>query len=78
MTFTEDQWQALCKLRLIASPARQRTASTEALRMVLVEGATKADAAKAHGVTRQAVSLAVCKSRKCMDMAKILAGAPKF
>lgn len=77
MSFTEEQWEALCKLRLIHSPARQKTPSTQALRMVLVDGATKQEAAKANGVTRQAVSLTVCKTRECIELAKVLAGAPE-
>lgn len=77
MKFTEQQWSALCKLRLIHSPARQRTATTQALRMILVDGASRQEAAKEHGLTRQAVSLTINKSRECIELARKLADAPE-
>lgn len=75
--FTQDHWEAICKLRLLASPARQKTPSTLALKSVLMEGASIPDAARAHGVTRQAVSLTVCKTRECIELARKLADAPE-
>lgn len=75
VTFTEEQWVALCKLRLLSSPGRQRTPSTMALRMVLVDGVPPTEAAKAHGLTHQAVYYTLSRSRDVQALAKELAGA---
>lgn len=74
-TFSEEQWNALCKLRLISSPGRQRTPSTKALRMVLVDGVQPTEAAKAHGLTHQAVYYTLNRSRDVQALARTLAGA---
>ena len=69
---TEQQWQALCKLRLL-SPGRQQGASTMALRAVLMEGKSSSDAAREYGLTRQAVCNALGKTRECIENARIVA-----
>lgn len=76
MKYTEEQWAALCKLRLLSSPGRQRTSSTMALREILMDGIAPIEAAKRHGVTRQAVQETLGKTRECVATSRVLAGAP--
>src|SRR5690606_3265914 len=47
MKWTEKHWDAMCKLRSLDSPTRQASASTRALRMVLVDGMGVLEAAEA-------------------------------
>lgn len=75
MKWTEKHWNAMCKLRSLDSPGRQASASTRALRMVLVDGMGVLDAAKAVGITRQALEQSLKKSRETVEQAKILAVA---
>ena len=75
MKWTEKHWDALCKLRSLDSPIRQASASTRALRMVLMDGMAVLDAAKAVGITRQALEQSLEKSRETVEQAKILSGA---
>ena len=75
MKWTEKHWDALCKLRSLDSPIRQASASTRALRMVLMDGMAVLDAAKAVGITRQALEQSLEKSRETVEQAKILASA---
>lgn len=75
MKWTEKHWDALCKLRSLDSPIRQASASTRALRMVLMDGIGVLESAKAVGITRQALEQSLKKSRETVEQAKILAGA---
>lgn len=75
MSFTEEQWQALCVLRHIDGAKRQASPSTQALRAVLVDGVPPTDAAKAHGLTHQAVYHSLSRSRDVQALARELAGA---
>lgn len=78
MNYTEEQWQALCKLRLIAGPLRQATPTTQALRAVLVDGVPPLEAAERHGVTHQCVYNAMSRSREVVEVAKVVAEAPQI
>lgn len=73
--WTEARWSALCKLRSLDSPTRQASASTRALRMVLMDGMGVLEAAEAAGITRQALEQTMERSRETVEQAKILAGA---
>lgn len=73
--FTEEQWDALCVLRHIDGAKRQASPSTKALRAVLVDGVPPTDAAKAHGLTHQAVYHSLSRSREVQALARELAGA---
>jgi len=75
MKWTEKHWNAMCKLRSLDSPARQASASTRALRMVLVGGMGVLEAAEAAGITRQALEQTLDRSRVTVEQANILAGA---
>lgn len=75
MSFTEEQWDALCVLRHIDGAKRQASPSTQALRAVLVDGVLATDAAKAHGLTHQAVYHSLSRSRDVQALARELAGA---
>src|SRR5690606_7051982 len=75
MKWKEEHWQALCKLRSLDSPIRQASASTQALRMVLMDGMGVLEAAEAAGITRQALEQTMERSRETVEQAKILAGA---
>lgn len=75
MRFTEEQWNALCVLRHIDGAKRQGSPSTQALRAVLVDGVSPTDAARAHGLTRQAVYCTLNRSRDVQALARALAGA---
>lgn len=75
MKWKEEHWQALCKLRSLDSPIRQASASTRALRMVLMDGMGVLEAAEAAGITRQALEQTLDRSRSTVEQAKILAGA---
>lgn len=75
MKWTEKHWDAMCKLRSLDSPTRQASASTRALRMVLMGGMGVLEAAEASGITRQALEQTIERSRETVEQAKILAGA---
>ena len=75
MKWTEEHWQALCKLRSLDSPIRQASASTHALRMVLMRGVDVPKAAEATGITRQALEQTIKRSRETVEQVKVLAGA---
>jgi len=75
MKWTEEHWRALCKLRSLDSPTRQASASTRALRMVLMDGMGVLEAAEAAGITRQALEQTLDRSRVTVEQANILAGA---
>src|SRR5690554_6978669 len=75
MKWTEEHWRALCKLRSLDSPIRQASASTQALRMVLMRGVGVLKAAEATGITRQALEQTIKRSRETVEQAKVLAGA---
>ena len=75
VTFTEEQWDALCVLRHIDGAKRQASPSTQALRAVLVDGVPATEAAKAHGLTHQAVYHSLSRSREVQALARALAGA---
>lgn len=75
MKWTEEHWRALCKLRSLDSPIRQASASTHALRMVLMRGVGVPKAAEAAGITRQALEQTIKRSRETVEQAKILASA---
>lgn len=75
LTFTEEQWQALCTLRHIDGAKRQASPSTQALRAVLVDGVPATEAAKAHGLTHQAVYHSLSRSRDVQELARKLAAA---
>lgn len=75
MKWKEEHWQALCKLRSLDSPTRQASASTRALRMVLMGGMGVLEAAEAVGITRQALEQTIERSRETVEQAKILASA---
>ena len=76
MLYTEQQWQAMCSLRMLGTKGRQSTASTKALKSMLVDGLGEQEAADLHGCTRQAVNLTLNKTRATIEMARIAAGAP--
>lgn len=60
-----DQFQALAQLlRLRTGPAQ------DAARMVLVDGASQADAARATGLTPQAVHNAVRRAQAGLELAQ--------
>ena len=66
---TPDQFAALAKLlRLRTGPAQ------DAARMVLVDGASQADAARATGLTPQAVNNAVKRARAGLALALAVVG----
>lgn len=75
MKWKEEHWQALCKLRSLDSPIRQASASTRALRMVLMDGMGVLEAAEAAGITRQALEQTIKRSRETVEQAKVLASA---
>lgn len=75
MKWTEKHWNAMCKLRSIDTPGRQASASTRALRMVLMDGMGVLEAADAAGITRQALEQTIERSRETVEQAKILASA---
>lgn len=75
MKWTEKHWSALCKLRSLDSPIRQASASTRALRMVLVDGMGVLESAESVGITRQALEQTIERSRDTVEQAKILASA---
>lgn len=75
MKWKEEHWDAMCKLRSLDSPTRQASASTLALRMVLMDGMGVLEAADAAGITRQALEQTLERSRETVEQAKILAGA---
>lgn len=75
MKWTEKHWDAMCKLRSLDSPTRQASASTRALRMVLMDGMGVLEAAEAAGITRQALEQTMERSRETVEQAKILASA---
>lgn len=75
MKWTEKHWNAMCKLRSIDTPGRQASASTRALRMVLMDGMGVLEAAEASGITRQALEQTIERSRETVEQAKILASA---
>lgn len=77
MNYTDEQWNALCKLRLLHTPPRQRSASTLALKDVLLHGVEPSRAAETHGITRQAVSITLRKTREYQELARTLAEAPE-
>ena len=47
-----------------------------ALREILMDGVAPTEAAKRHGVTRQAVQETLGKTRECVATSRVLAGAP--
>ena len=75
MKWKEEHWRALCRLRSLDSPIRQASASTQALRMVLMDGMGVLEAAEAAGITRQALEQTLERSRETVEQAKILASA---
>lgn len=75
MKWTEKHWDAMCKLRSLDSPTRQASASTRALRMVLMDGMGVLEAADAAGITRQALEQTMGRSRDTLVQARILASA---
>lgn len=75
MKWTEKHWDAMCKLRSLDSPTRQASASTRALRMVLMDGMGVLEAAEAAGITRQALEQTMERSRDTLVQARILASA---
>lgn len=77
MTFTENQWEALCSLRRIYGN-RKESATTRALREVLVDGKEPLEVAKRYGLTHQCVYNAMSRSRTVIETAKVLAEAPEL
>ena len=75
MKWTEKHWDAMCKLRSLDSPTRQASASTRALRMVLMDGMGVLEAAEVAGITRQALEQTIKRSRETVEQAKVLASA---
>ena len=70
MKLTQEQFEALCRIRAV----REGSRGTEALRSVLVDGLTGAKAADKHHVSRQAVYATLGASRAVVRDAQLLAG----
>lgn len=73
MALSEKQFKALCDLRLITGK-RLESASTKAMRDVLVDDVEPLVAAERHNLTHQAVYLTLGRSREYIQKARILAG----
>lgn len=76
MNWTQKQWDAMCHLRGISTPGRQATATTRALKMVLMEGKAVIEAAKSVGITRQALESSLDRTRETVEQARLLHDAP--
>src|SRR5690554_1716964 len=76
MRWTQKQWDAMCHLRGLSTPGRQATATTRALKMVLMEGKAVIEAAKAVGITRQALESSLDRTREAVEQARMLHDAP--
>lgn len=66
---TGSQFEALCGLLRL----RRASATREALRMILVDGARVTDAARATGMSQPAVSNALARARRIADLARRVA-----
>lgn len=66
---TQDQFDALAELLRLRGGAAK-----EAARMVLIDGLSPADAARATGISPQSVTNAVTRCRKGLALSKIVAG----
>lgn len=66
---TAAQFEALCGLLRLRSAGATR----EALRMVLVDGARVTDAARATGMSQPAVSNALARARRVVNLARRVA-----
>src|SRR5690554_3049047 len=76
MKWTQTQWAAMCHLRGLSTPGRQATATTRALKSVLMEGKAVIEAAKAVGITRQALESSLDRTREAVEQARLLHDAP--
>jgi hypothetical protein len=66
---TADQFDALATLIRL-----QASASREAARLVLVDGATVTTAAVRTGLTRQGASQVVLRCREAIELARVVVG----
>ena len=68
---TPEQFDALAELLRLRGGASQ-----DAARLVLVEGLAPAEAARATGISAQAVGNALASCRRGQELAKLVAGSP--